>query len=1178
MKRIFSGAKSPKINLAEKFSMSEPIPQSIETSDNVLTSPIDDEKVSPELVPIMTLLSAHLHRRYHEGVLLVLEDLKNDGTTGKRQWKEMYAVLIGTQLALWDANDLNGEDETSLKNSASKPTYINFTDANIQSIETVNGVTAENDKKLENILVVSTTLKNRYFLQFSNKESLNQWNAAIRLSLYECTSLQEAYTGAFISSRGSRLSDIGVLLASTKFNYEDWVSVRFGVGMPWKRCYAVITQKSGKKKDTIGEINFYETDKKIKKQHSMTTVSHARAVYAVYPSSPKLIDNSTMIKLEGTVKFKDEENSQETNLFIMPERHDAVPCYDTIIRFILPVMNAFRLYGRPKKLIANKDDPMSLLFALPTLPHISYLQVDDLLPLTSSSSCSYWSSLEWKEKIRDILQTKLTKGYSGCGSSSSLKDILASPLLESSELFQTSGNILSPLLRSTSGGVGILSPRLGANNGSKVFQRNTSGLKSTSTLNSSVSRSPESPLDLDATPTLPNVPLNINQQNMNNNNPNEISPPKQRNKQIQGQNYSPSNMNGNTSPYNQRGPMNTDINMNNPRYNGSPKKNIPSNSSGLNRPAMMNPSSGPIPAVNMPPVNGDKWTSNNHNNNDGRKPAREPQGRPSGEPHNGALLDQSNRLNEEQPYNERYVNFLNPNARRDKDPSPRKTKPDALNLKSSNFDKFSNQDNVSDGPSPGKSTHSRAESSFSFLIDAYRELDDNNKSEPNGTKGLDISMKQLNLSNDTDNSSEHDVFDPDFVEQNQMLELENTYGSMTSQTRKSNKARTNNSPRKDQNDKVRQEKEVSNVRLPKNDYETSNPQAHLNAPHSTQNGRSLSPHGSTFGKKAPPPPPIFNQQPSGQPHKQQSQEDQSGQQPCPQQGQQPHPQQQGPQHNHPNQQPQGQNIYRPPPQQMHSPNMNNNTTPTNNNFSIVNPYAKGPMGSSPQSQHMPIPQNRSGKGNMPQAPMGYPNSQQRNNTPPFKQSPVFNGNSPQFTNNLHQRPYPQQQQQQKQPNPHHRLPPQQQQPIQMNNTMNRAIPPGQGQGKPQGQYPPRAPYGNNNNNNNYTQNQSPPPNRPFPGTVPRGNNNNMNNMPTQQGNPQMYHQQQRGPYNNNPNHPNGRPIPQNNNAFQQQPFRPQPTQMSGSPQQRGFNRPKPGGFSQFMPPSSSTKSGTNPYA
>lgn len=285
-----------------------------------------------------------------------------------------------------------------LKDVAAKPHYINFTDASLRALNGSDAVVTESKKKLNNALVVSTTLKNRYFLQYSDKESFNRWHAAIRLSLFECTSLQEAYTGAFLSSRGAKLGDIKIILADSKFNYEDWVSVRFGTGMPWKRCFAVISQGTSKK-HPYGKIKFYENEKKTKKAHVMATVVSSKALYAVYPSSPMLIDTSTIIKVEGEIIFDKKETPQETNIFIMPEKHQAVPGYDTIIRFLVPAMNAFKLYGRPKKLIANKDDQNSLLFALPTLPHVHYLKVDELLPLTNSVSSLQWTPHDWRDHV-----------------------------------------------------------------------------------------------------------------------------------------------------------------------------------------------------------------------------------------------------------------------------------------------------------------------------------------------------------------------------------------------------------------------------------------------------------------------------------------------------------------------------------------------------------------------------------------------------------------------------------------------------------------------------------------------------------------------------------------------------------------------------------------------------------
>lgn len=470
MKRIFSGAMSPEFPAPPRFfqrdtSGSDPTsPKGLRSRSSSISKIFGGDSspkappelpqelsasgnVSPELIPIVTLLSAHAHRRYHEGVLLILQDLKNDGTPAARKWQEVYGVLIGTQLALWDAKELaeceNGTDNLRLKDVASKPRYINFTDATLRTLNGSDAVVTESKKRLQNALVVSTTLKNRYFLQFSEKESFNRWHAAIRLSLFEGVSLQEAYTGAFLSSRGSKLGDIKVILSDSKFDYEDWVSVRFGAGMPWKRCYAVISQSSSKK-HPYGKISFYENDKKTKKANVMATVVASKALYAVYPSSPVLIDTSTIIKLEGDIVFNKKEDPQETSIFIMPEKHQAVPGYDTIIRFLVPAMNAFKLYGRPKKLIANKDDQNSLLFALPTLPHVHYLKIEELLPLTNSVSSLQWSAQDWRNHVRDILQKKISHGYTGCGSSSGLSGALASPVIGSAELFDGTGNPASP--------------------------------------------------------------------------------------------------------------------------------------------------------------------------------------------------------------------------------------------------------------------------------------------------------------------------------------------------------------------------------------------------------------------------------------------------------------------------------------------------------------------------------------------------------------------------------------------------------------------------------------------------------------------------------------------------------------------------------------------------------------
>ncbi|SCU96625.1 LADA_0H01904g1_1 [Lachancea dasiensis] len=463
-----NGPRSRSSSFSRIFSSSDSSPRarSVPPPEEISTSAIP-----PELAPIVTLLSAQAHRRYHEGIFLILKDLNSDGSPAARTWKEVYGVLIGTQLALWDARVLaeNGDRPEELMRATSKPTYINFTDASFRPLDPKEAVIADGKKQLKNTIVVSTTLKNRYFLQFSDKEAFAQWHASFRLSAFEFTSLQEAYTGAFLSSKGAKLGDIRVILADTKFDYEDWVSVRFGAGMPWKRCYAVISQplKKSKSKRICGEINFFENDKKTKKVQAMTTVKDASAIYALYPSSPVLIDTSTMIKLEGHVAFGKKDTPTPTDIFIMPEKHHAVPGYDTIIRFLIPAMNAFQLYGRPKRLIADRHDLNSLLFGLPTLPRVHFLQKEDILSFAGSQSNMTWSVLEWRSAIKNVLLKKIGQGYTGCGSSEGLNGALASPAIGSNELFDSSPIQTSPLLAS-------VSRFPSENNASKASLRNAS--------------------------------------------------------------------------------------------------------------------------------------------------------------------------------------------------------------------------------------------------------------------------------------------------------------------------------------------------------------------------------------------------------------------------------------------------------------------------------------------------------------------------------------------------------------------------------------------------------------------------------------------------------------------------------------------------------------------------------
>ncbi|KAJ6119267.1 hypothetical protein N7523_003547 [Penicillium sp. IBT 18751x] len=382
------------------------------------------EDTPPELSPIFSFLNIHTNKVYQEGYFLKLNDQDAYGRqTADRQWTECYAQLVGTVLSLWEAAALdaaNGEEPPA--------TFINLADASIKMIETLpirNGAVAP----LKNVLSLSSAGKNRYLLHFSSFHSMIQWTAAIRLAMYEHTSLYEAYTGSLIAARGKTLPGIQSILVPTKFKHEDWARVRFGAGTPWRRCWFVINppnekdlQKARKamKKSAydrlsipvLGNIQFFET-KKTKKVQPIATITDVYSAYAIYPQSKALIDQSTLVKLEGRIHMhKQPQSSAEGLVFVMPELHAAVSGLETMLRFLFPTFDTFNLYGRPARLVADTNHIKSIMFAFPKQRRYGYLDVLDITNLLQIAGSQEWSEAEWRKQLKEATQKRLSAGRS----------------------------------------------------------------------------------------------------------------------------------------------------------------------------------------------------------------------------------------------------------------------------------------------------------------------------------------------------------------------------------------------------------------------------------------------------------------------------------------------------------------------------------------------------------------------------------------------------------------------------------------------------------------------------------------------------------------------------------------------------------------------------------------------
>jgi CCR4-NOT transcriptional complex subunit CAF120 len=277
---------------------------------------------------------------------------------------------------------------------------------------------------LQNVLSISTAGKNRYLLHFNSLHSLTQWTAGIRLAMFEHASLQELYTGSLIAGKGKKLNNIRVIMERTRLKTEDWARVRFGAGTPWRRCWCVIEppdekdfqklQKTIKKRSAYerppvlkGVIKFYDA-KKTKKAMPIATITDAYSAYAIYPQAKPLIDQSTLVKVEGRITIHSQpESKTEGFVFVMPEAHPGVTGFEMMLRWLFPVYDTFSLYGRPRSLIADTLDPRGLMFAMPKQKRYGYLEIIDVAGLIHADGSKDWSEREWRKQMKELTSRRM---------------------------------------------------------------------------------------------------------------------------------------------------------------------------------------------------------------------------------------------------------------------------------------------------------------------------------------------------------------------------------------------------------------------------------------------------------------------------------------------------------------------------------------------------------------------------------------------------------------------------------------------------------------------------------------------------------------------------------------------------------------------------------------------------
>ena len=196
--------------------------------------------------------------------------------------------------------------------------------------------------------------------------------------------------------------------------FEGWGAVRFGPGEQWIRCWIVVNppdekemrklQKMPKNRSAYdrssptlkGTIKFYNT-KKMKKSPPFATVVDVHSAYAIYPQSNSLIDPSSLVKIEGEVINRE---GRGNCAFVMPEPRHPISGLETMLQFLFPTFDAFGLYGRPTRLLAETNHLKSLMFAFPKR-RPGYLDIQDVIDLVKSQGSRNWSEAEWWRQLKE---------------------------------------------------------------------------------------------------------------------------------------------------------------------------------------------------------------------------------------------------------------------------------------------------------------------------------------------------------------------------------------------------------------------------------------------------------------------------------------------------------------------------------------------------------------------------------------------------------------------------------------------------------------------------------------------------------------------------------------------------------------------------------------------------------
>lgn len=366
-------------------------------------------QVHPEIRSLVQLNTAHAYKVYYSGPLVRKIERLPDGQTSTKDdgWTDIWAQLCGTTLNIWVMKQVQ---EASKQGREVPPTYFNVTDAFVHVIGaiTVPETSTSPAKRYTDILAMNTAGTNLILFSCPSREALMAWVAALRLSSWEKSRLEEIYTAHLIRTT-QQARDIPSTLVRGRM--EGWAQIRIACQTDWKRLWLVIQAgPDGDRPSSSGGYDgnepprkrrissffsrdhspaqssaqqpillFYSSPKPKDRKRPLLTLQNVTQAFAVYPDRPELISKSTLIKVEG--QFADDElvrdmKNREGWILVMPDTDKIQNQAGELLKWIIALHDAFRLYGRPHAWSWDPREPSSMMFGYPVGPQKESLFLD----------------------------------------------------------------------------------------------------------------------------------------------------------------------------------------------------------------------------------------------------------------------------------------------------------------------------------------------------------------------------------------------------------------------------------------------------------------------------------------------------------------------------------------------------------------------------------------------------------------------------------------------------------------------------------------------------------------------------------------------------------------------------------------------------------------------------------